>query len=45
MPLLCDSTSSISFAKNLVLHSKTKHIHVCFHLIGYYEKWDIYLPC
>jgi hypothetical protein len=28
VPLLCDSTSAISVAKNLVLHSKTKHIEV-----------------
>jgi hypothetical protein len=26
VPLQCDSTSAISVAKNLVLHSKTKHI-------------------
>ena len=28
IPLLCDSTSAISVAKNLVLHSRTKHIEV-----------------
>jgi hypothetical protein len=28
VPLQCDSTSAISVAKNLVLHSKTKHIEV-----------------
>jgi hypothetical protein len=26
VPLMCDSTSDISVAKNLVLHSRTKHI-------------------
>jgi hypothetical protein len=30
VPLLCDSTSAISVAKNLVLHSKTNQIDVCF---------------
>jgi hypothetical protein len=33
VPLLCDSTSAISVAKNLVLHSKTKHIEVHFHFL------------
>jgi hypothetical protein len=28
VPLHCDSTSAISIGKNLVLHSKTKHIEV-----------------
>jgi hypothetical protein len=28
VPLLCDSTSAISVAKNPVLHYKTKHIDV-----------------
>ena len=42
VPLLCDSTSAISVAKNLVLHSKTKHIDVRFHfLCDHYEKGDI----
>jgi hypothetical protein len=31
VPLQCDSTSAISFAKNPVLHSKTKHIEVRYH--------------
>jgi hypothetical protein len=30
-PLMCDSTSAISVAKNLVLHSKTKHIEMRYH--------------
>jgi hypothetical protein len=33
VPLLCDSTSAISVAKNPVLHSKTKHIDVRFHFL------------
>jgi hypothetical protein len=30
VPLLCDSTSAISVVNNPVLHSRTKHIDVCF---------------
>jgi hypothetical protein len=42
VPLLCDSTSAISVAKNPVLHLKTKHISVRFHFLrDHYEKWDI----
>jgi len=42
VPLLCDSTSAISVAKNPVLHSKTKHIDVCFHFLrNHYEIGDI----
>ncbi|WVZ58134.1 hypothetical protein U9M48_008437 [Paspalum notatum var. saurae] len=42
IPLLVDSTSAISVAKNLVLHSRTKHIDVRFHFLrDYYEKGDI----
>jgi hypothetical protein len=42
VPLLCDSTSAISVAKNLVLHSKTKRIDVRFHFLrDHYEKSDI----
>jgi hypothetical protein len=33
VPLQCDSTSAISIAKNLVLHSKTKHIEVRYHFL------------
>jgi hypothetical protein len=33
VPLQCDSTSAISVAKNLVLHSKTKHIEVTYHFL------------
>jgi hypothetical protein len=42
VPLLCDNTTAISVAKNLVLHSKTKHNDVHFHLLcDHYEKVDI----
>ncbi|WVZ79983.1 hypothetical protein U9M48_027503 [Paspalum notatum var. saurae] len=42
IPLLVDSTSAISVAKNPVLHSRTKHIDVRFHFLrDRYEKGDI----
>jgi hypothetical protein len=31
---MCDSTSSISVAKNPVLHSRTKHIEVRYHFLS-----------
>ena len=31
--ILCDSTSAISILKNLVMHSKTKHIPIKYHFI------------
>jgi hypothetical protein len=44
VPLLCDSTSAISVAKNPMLHSRTKHIDVRFHFLhDHYEKGDIEL--
>jgi hypothetical protein len=33
LPLMCDSTSAISVAKNPVLHSRTKHIEVRYHFL------------
>jgi hypothetical protein len=40
--LFCYGTSTISVAKNLVLHSNTKHIEVRFHFLrDHYEKDDI----
>jgi hypothetical protein len=30
---MCDSSSAISVAKNLVLHSRTKHIEVRYHFL------------
>ncbi|WVZ75682.1 hypothetical protein U9M48_023717, partial [Paspalum notatum var. saurae] len=42
IPLLVDSTSAISIAKNPVLHSRTKHIDMRFHFLrDHYEKGDI----
>ncbi|WVZ63137.1 hypothetical protein U9M48_012796 [Paspalum notatum var. saurae] len=42
IPLLVDSTSAISVAKNPVLHCRTKHIEVRFHFLrDHYEKGDI----
>ena len=29
----CDNTSTISMSKNLVLHSKTKHIAIKYHVL------------
>ncbi|WVZ89055.1 hypothetical protein U9M48_035513, partial [Paspalum notatum var. saurae] len=44
IPLLADSTSAISVAKNPVLHSRTKHIDVRFHFLrDHYEKGNIEL--
>ena len=34
VPLVCDSTSAISVAKNPVLHSRTKHIEVRYHFLS-----------
>ena len=31
IPLHCDNTSAISLSKNLVLHSKSKHIPIKYH--------------
>jgi hypothetical protein len=33
VPLQCDSISGISVAKDLVLHSKSKHIEVRYHFL------------
>ncbi|WVZ84711.1 hypothetical protein U9M48_031706 [Paspalum notatum var. saurae] len=42
IPLLVDSTSAISVAKNPALHSRTKYIDVRFHFLrDHYEKGDI----
>jgi hypothetical protein len=44
MPLLCDSLSAITVAKNHVLYSRTKHIDVRFHFLrDHSEKGDINL--
>ena len=31
--ILCDNTSAISISKNLVIHSKTKHIPIKYHFL------------
>ena len=31
--ITCDNTSSISISKNLVMHSKTKHIPIKYHFL------------
>ena len=33
IPIFYDNTSAISISKNLVMHSKTKHIPIKFHFI------------
>ena len=39
IPILCDSSSAISVAKNPVLHSRTKHIDVRYQFLrDNYEK-------
>ncbi|WVZ89503.1 hypothetical protein U9M48_035896 [Paspalum notatum var. saurae] len=39
IPILCDSSSAITVAKNQVLHSRTKHIDVRYHFLrDNYEK-------
>jgi hypothetical protein len=30
---MCDNTSAISISKNLVMHSKTKHIPIKYHFL------------
>jgi hypothetical protein len=33
IPIYCDNTSTISISKNLVMHSKTKHIPIKYHFL------------
>ena len=33
IPIYCDNTSTISISKNLVMHSKTKHIPLKYHFL------------
>ena len=33
IPILCDHTSAISISKNLVIHSKKKHIPIKFYFL------------
>jgi hypothetical protein len=33
VPLLCDNESAVKIAKNLILHSRTKHIDIRHHFL------------
>jgi hypothetical protein len=33
IPIYCDNTSAISISKNLVMHSKTKHMPIKYHFL------------
>jgi bifunctional DNase/RNase len=33
IPIYCDNTSAISISKNMVMHSKMKHIPIMYHFI------------
>ena len=33
IPIMCDNTSAISLSKNPVMHSRTKHIPIKYHLL------------
>jgi hypothetical protein len=41
VPLMCDNTSVISVANNLVFHKRMKHLKVRHFLRDYVEKGDI----
>jgi hypothetical protein len=42
VPLLCDNTSAISVAKNLVFHKKMRHVARRHHFLGdHVEKGDM----
>ncbi|GAV60250.1 LOW QUALITY PROTEIN: hypothetical protein CFOL_v3_03781 [Cephalotus follicularis] len=44
VPIMCDNTSAICLGKNLVHHSRTKHIDIRYHFIkDHIEKCDIEL--
>ena len=44
VPIKCDNTSAISISKNLVQHSRTKHIEIRHHFLGdHAQKGDITL--
>ena len=44
VPLKCDNTSAISISKNLVQHSRTKHIEIRHHFLrDHAQKGDITL--
>jgi hypothetical protein len=42
VPLMCDSSSAICLAQNLVFHERAKHIKLRYHFLGdHIEKGDI----
>jgi len=42
IPIFCDNTATIYFSKNLILHSKAKHIEIKHHFIrDYVQKGDL----
>jgi hypothetical protein len=42
VPLMCDSSSAICLAQNLVFHGRAKYIKVRYHFLRYHvEKGDI----
>ena len=44
IPIKCDNTSAISLTKNLIQHSRTKHIEIRHHFIrDHVQKSDIVL--
>ena len=44
VPIMCDNTSAIQMSKNLVFHSRTKHIDIRHHFIrDHIDKGDIEL--
>ena len=44
VPIKCDNTSAISISKNLVQHSRTKHIETRYHFLkDYAQKGNITL--
>ena len=44
LPIMCDNTSAICLTKNLVQHSRTKHIEIRHHFIrDHVQKGDVVL--
>ena len=44
VPIFCDNTSGINLGKNLILHSRTKHIDIKHHFLhDHVQKDDICL--
>ena len=42
IPILCDNTSAINLTRNLIHHSRTKHIEIRHHFIrNHVQKEDI----